>query len=267
MHSQTKILSLIAFAFATVATVAAAQQTQHARTSAAANQAAAVNAPLSDVTALMQCIARETTEMNRLRELAVAAERQNRQARDAAARADARTAVDSLKRQIWARQEQMALCFQTNRPLPFENTETPTATAAPTPTAAPTSAERVAAHGPSLHVVEGERNLGQQLRVVRAVRIDGVDGAIADDAVRTAVNGVAPALESCVRSSAQVRGSQLALEFEINSSGRVVAIQTVERVGSSPETARCFESTLRNLYVASARGRSAYGYTFGLGAN
>ncbi len=228
---------------------------------------AAEAAPLQDITALMHCVSSETTEMNRLRELAAAAERQNRQARDAAARADARTAVDSLKRQIWARNEHIARCFQTHRPLPFEGATG--AAAAPTTTTAghPTSDDRVAVHGPTLHATDSERRLGANVRVVRGVRLDGVEGAVPDDSVRTALNGVAQGLESCARATPQVNGSQLVLEFEVRSNGQIGALQTVERVGSSPETARCFESAFRSMQVSMAHGRSAYGYTFALGVN
>lgn len=230
-------------------------QPQHARQ--VVTQVAPVH---GDVQMLQTCLHAQQSQFARLTELAAAAEQQNRTAQQGDARRDARAAVNSLKRQIWALQQNYAQCFTQHMPTFVEEAE-PTSIAPATPSA---TATRPETPGHSMHESDTARSLSASVRIVRATRIDGT--GVSDDAIRTAVNSLGQALEGCARIAPQPARSQITVEFEVRSGGTVSAVQTVERVGSSSETAHCVEGAVQSLRVSSAPSRTAFSYTFGFGA-
>jgi hypothetical protein len=218
---------------------------------AAAQDAAAVAA----VRTLSACVTEHETHLTRLVRLIDEAQARTSSS-DEAVRRDAVESVTTLVGRAHDVREHLRECIESAR-LP-RVAET---TVVERTTTADSAADSVASSGGSIHEVEADESLGTHVRVVRGERVDG-SGTASDEAVRSAVHGLATSFATCYDAYVDrvgTRRGSVHLSFTATEGGRV-SPATVERAGFDAPMRQCIQRAAQTMHVAGAHGRSVFAY-------
>ena len=220
-------------------------------------------AALARVQDFAACLAAQHHAMARVTRLIAQARTQLARAGDAAARRDARRALEALIGRAGEVQRAARACLGSG------DLPAPAPRVVERPPPPDPAADAVARAQGSIRVVERDARLRAGLRVVRGEQVDG-QGRVRDGAVRGAVRAIAGPLARCHdahvdRSSA--RAGELDLVFTVGASGRAERV-AVERSGfhdaRMDECVRRAGSQMRFRPGASG-GRATFSYTLRFG--
>jgi hypothetical protein len=222
---------------------------------AAAQDAAGVQA----VRALSACVTEHETHLSRLVHLIEEAQGRASSS-DEAVRRDAALSVTTLVGRAHEVRQHLLECVEAAHiPRPdttdVEHTTTPD-----------TAADSVAGSGGSIHEIESDASLGENVRVVRGERVDGT-GTATDAAVRSAVHGLSASFSTCYDQYVDrvgARSGSVHLSFTALEGGRVSSA-TVERGDFDASMRQCVQRAASTMHVSGAHGRSVYAYELSFG--
>ena len=222
---------------------------------ASAQDAAAVQT----VRTLSACVTEHETHLTRLVRLIEEAQARTTST-DAAVRRDAIESITTLIGRAHDVREHLRACVEAAQIPRVADT-----TVVERTTTADSAADSVAASGGSIHEIEADAALGSNVRIVRGERVDG-SGSASDDAVRSAVHGLATSFSTCYDAYIDRIGRRqgsLHLSFTALEGGRVSAV-TVERGFDGPMR-QCVQRAAGAMHVSGAHGRTVYAYELSFG--
>lgn len=210
----------------------------------------------------IDCLRARRIEMERTLRL-MEESRQQMGRGDAAARRDARAAIESL-RQRMVRLERESLACRREPSAAARSDAPPEGVVYRDPPADP-NADRVAQQNRGTRVVERDVLLFRSVHAVVGEQVDGrgrLDAQVIRAAVRRAASGFSQCYDRLVDHSTLVRG-QIIVTFRVRPNGRVTNIRTDQGNMGGATFARCIRTAARRMRPASGPtgGDAEYSYT------
>jgi hypothetical protein len=215
------------------------------------------------------CLEEVQSKLQRVLRLLGESEQQIDAATSRAVRRDAARAVEALEAKLQDLVTDASACLKASDGRAGARSAAGNADVVYVDPAPDPAAEAVSEPGSATEVIDRDRALSTNVRVVRGELVDG-HGEVSASAVRSAVDSIGHHLERCyaglVEHGALARGTAI-LVFRITSSGRVRGVRTEQvRIGDAGFE-RCLRRAGRQLRIeAAARGGEAvYSYTLKFG--